>query len=80
MAWVPWVEEDEATGSLARVYDWARENFGWVPPAVKIFSVRPEVAEAQNHLRSTLLGDASSLGERRADLIGAAVSGMNHCV
>lgn len=78
--WLPWIEDDQVTGELAEVYDWARQHFGWVPPAVKVFTVRPEVAVAQNKLRQVLLGDASSLGARRADLIGAAVSGMNHCV
>ena len=38
---------------------------------------------SQRPLRITpsqkLLGDASTLGARRADLIGVAVSGMNHC-
>jgi uncharacterized peroxidase-related enzyme len=77
--WLSWLEEDEATGELADVYAWAEEHFGWVPPAVKIFSVRPEVAVAQNGLRRVLLGDASSLGARRSDLIGAAVSGINRC-
>jgi len=77
--WIPWLEENEVDGDLAEVYAWAREHFGWVPPAVKVFSVRPEVAIAQNGLRRVLLGDASSLGARSSDLLGAAVSGMNHC-
>ena len=79
MAWIPWVDEDEATGELAEVYERARQRFTFVPDAVKIFSIRPEVAEAQDRLRAVVLGDASSLGARRADLIGTAVSGMNHC-
>jgi len=79
MPWIPWVEEDEATGELAGVYERARERFSFVPDAVKIFSIRPEVAVAQDRLRGVVLGAASSLGARRADLIGTAVSGMNHC-
>lgn len=79
MPWIPWVEEDEATGELADVYERARQRFTFVPDAVKIFSIRPEVAVAQDRLRGVVLGAASSLGARRADLIGTAVSGMNHC-
>jgi len=79
MAWVPWVEEDEAQGPLAELYERARERFGFVPDVVKILSLRPEVAIAQNGLREVLLGDASTVGARRADLVGAAVSGLNHC-
>ena len=79
MPWIGWVEEEDATGALADLYESARGRFEFVPDAVKIFSIRPEVAVAQDQLRRVLLGDASSLGARRADLIGAAVSGMNHC-
>ena len=79
MAWIPWVDEDDADGVVAEIYESAKKTFTFVPDAVKIFSIRPEVAGAQSQLRGSLLGDASSLGARRADLIGAAVSGMNHC-
>jgi len=79
MPWIPCADEDEATGELREVYERARRRFTFVPDAVKVFSIRPEVAAAQDQLRGVLLGDASSLGARRADLIGTAVSGMNHC-
>lgn len=79
MPWIPTVDEAAATGVVAAIYGRARETFGFVPDAVKVFSIRPDVAAAQERLRRSLLGDASSLGARRADLIGAAVSGMNHC-
>jgi uncharacterized peroxidase-related enzyme len=79
MAWIPVVDEADAEGPLAELYASARERFGFVPDAVRIFSIRPEVATVQDALRQVVLGDASSLGARRADLIGAAVSGMNHC-
>ncbi|MGH9025293.1 MAG: peroxidase-related enzyme [Acidimicrobiia bacterium] len=79
MPWIPTVAEQDATGVVAEVYDRARETFTFVPDAVKVFSIRPDVAAGQEQLRRALLGDASSLGARRADLIGTAVSGMNHC-
>jgi uncharacterized peroxidase-related enzyme len=79
MPWIPCVDEDDADGVLATVYESARKRFTFVPDAVKVFSIRPEVALAQDQLRKVVLGDASSLGARRADLIGTAVSGMNHC-
>lgn len=78
-AWIEWVDEHQASGEIADVYGRARARFTFVPDVVKVFSIRPEVAVAQEKLRSVLLGDASSLGARKANLIGAAVSGMNHC-
>jgi uncharacterized peroxidase-related enzyme len=73
------VDEAEAAGDVADLYARARERFGFVPDAVRVFTIRPDVAVAQDALRRVVLGDASTLGARRADLIGAAVSGMNHC-
>ncbi|MGQ0804401.1 MAG: peroxidase-related enzyme [Actinomycetota bacterium] len=79
MAWIPMVDEPDAEGTLAELYVSARARFGFVPDAVRIFSIRPDVAVVQDALRQAVLGEASTLGARRADLIGAAVSGMNHC-
>ncbi|MCY4427958.1 MAG: peroxidase-related enzyme [Halieaceae bacterium] len=78
-AWIGWVEEEDASGAVAETYKRARNKFSFVPDVVKVFSIRPEVAEAKDHLAEVLLGDASTLGARRADLIGTAISGMNHC-
>lgn len=71
--------ETEATGTVAELYADARERFGFVPDAVKVLTPRPEVAAALTDLKAVLLGDASSLGARRADLLAVAVSGLNHC-
>ena len=76
---IPVVDENEADGELEAVYASARARFGFVPDAVRVLSIRPEVAAAMEQLRSVVLGDASTLGARRANLIGVAVSGMNHC-
>ena len=37
------------------------------------------VAKAKEMLRQSLIGDASSLGARRADMISVVVSGLNGC-
>lgn len=76
---IPVVDEDQASGELESVYAAARARFGFVPEAVQVLSIRPEVASAMQQLRSVVLGDASTLGARRANLIGVAISGMNHC-
>lgn len=79
MTWIRTVAEDEAEGVVAELYRQARETFTFVPEAVKVFSLRPDVAQAQAQLRSALVGPASTLGARRADMIGAAISGLNDC-
>ena len=78
--WIRHVEESEATGETAELYEWARAIFnGRVPDMIKVLSLRPKVARAKEMLRQTLIGDASSLGPRRADMISVVVSGLNGC-
>lgn len=79
MAWIAWVDEDAAESPVAETYERARRGFGFVPDVVKIFSLRPNVAAAQDLLRQALLGPASSLGARRADMVSAMVAGLNRC-
>jgi uncharacterized peroxidase-related enzyme len=78
MAHVPLVEGDGGP-ELAEVFAAARARFGFVPDVVRALALRPDVAAAQGALRDTLMGDASSVGARRADLIALAVSSINHC-
>ncbi|MGH8196299.1 MAG: hypothetical protein ACREQ8_18175, partial [Woeseiaceae bacterium] len=75
---IPVVDENDAEGELGAVYAAAHARFGFVPDAVRVLSIRPAVASAMQQLRSVVLGDASTLGARRANLIGVAISGMNH--
>src|SRR4051812_50201735 len=79
MAWIAWVDEADAASPVAETYERARRGFGFVPDVVKIFSLRPPVAAAQDLLRQALLGPASSLGARRADMVSAMVAGLNRC-
>ena len=80
LTWIEHVEESEAAGEIAEVYAEARGRFnGRVPLMIKVLSLRPRVAAAKEHLRLSLIGDASSLGARRADMISVVVSGLNRC-
>jgi len=79
--WIAYVEDDEAEGPLAELYERARKASarGIVPDMIKVLSIRPQVAIAKEGLRRALIGNASSLGSRRADMISVVVSGLNDC-
>jgi uncharacterized peroxidase-related enzyme len=80
MAYIASVEDGEGLDPLTEeVFEAARQRFTFVPDVVRAMAVRPDVAKAQSDLRDSLLGDASSVGQRRADLISLAVSGINDC-
>lgn len=70
------MNEDSDLGAL---YARAEAKYGWVPDNIRALAPRPEVALAVMGLKDVVLGDASSLGARRADLVAMAVSGLNHC-
>lgn len=73
------VEESEASGAVAELYERARAQFGFVPDAVRVLSARPEVGLRLTDLKAVLLGDAATIGARRADILATVVSGANHC-
>ena len=74
------MEESDAEGETAELYDRVRKTFnGNVPNMVKVLSLRPKVADVKEAMRRTLIGDASSIGARRADMISVVVSGLNRC-
>ena len=79
VAWVEHVPEAEAKGELAELYRQSNELRGRVPPMIKVLSLRPRVAAAKEALRQSLIGEASSLGARRADMVSVVVSGLNRC-
>ena len=80
MAYIAVVEDDGGLDPVQeRVFEAAKRRFTFVPDVVRTLARRPEVARAQADLRDSLLGEASTIGQRRADLIALAVSGVNGC-
>lgn len=80
MAYIDVVDDERPSDpTVNEVFEAARRRFTFVPDLIRALAVRPEVANAQSALRDNLLGDASSLGKRRSDLIALAVSAINGC-
>ncbi|MGC1273529.1 MAG: peroxidase-related enzyme [Planctomycetaceae bacterium] len=77
-----WVEDDEATGHLAKVYDeWRSENPGRtkIPDILKCFSLRPDFLEAAMRFSYDLHFANGFLTRRQKELIGTYVSALNQC-
>jgi uncharacterized peroxidase-related enzyme len=79
VAYIATVGDEALTPLQQEVFEAARRRFTFVPDVVRTLAVRAPVAKAQGDLRDVLLGDASSIGARGADLISLAVSGLNNC-
>ena len=80
MAYIAAVEDhSQLDHAQEEVFAIATRRFSFVPDVVRVLARRPAVAKAQSALRDSLLGDETSIGRRRADLISLAVSGVNGC-
>lgn len=79
---VQWVNEDEAAGRVAEVYDlWRSENPGResIPDIIKCFSLRPDFMEQAIRFSYGLHFADGYLTRRQKELIGTYVSALNEC-
>jgi hypothetical protein len=80
MARIRWIDDGEATGDLATIYDRARQEFpgGMVPDILKTMSLRPDflggiVRAAQLHFTD------GALTRAQHEMIASYVSALNRC-
>src|SRR4028119_568306 len=79
---IRWVDDGEATGKVAEVYDfWRSQNPGRdrVPQILKCFSLRPDFLEQAIKFSYGLQFADGFLTRRQKELIGTYVSALNEC-
>jgi uncharacterized peroxidase-related enzyme len=78
---LPLVEEDTATGAVAKAYAEYRSSFGraYVPGILKCFATHPPLLEQMIALASTLLFAESHLTRSTKEMIATYVSCLNAC-
>jgi alkylhydroperoxidase family enzyme len=78
MAFVETVSEEDADGEVAEIYEAAREQFGYLPNLVRVFSLRPDVYRGWLQLN----GAAKAHDLRRYELATFAAArrlGSSYC-
>jgi hypothetical protein len=77
---IPWVEEHEATGKLAEIYDRARQEFPgeMVPDIVKTMSLRPDFLRGIMRAAQLHFSDGA-LSRAQHEMIASYVSALNRC-
>jgi uncharacterized peroxidase-related enzyme len=80
MPWVLTIHEERAEGTLAAVYQKARERAGKVPNIAKLQSLRPETAARGFDLYCQLMDAPTGLSRRERVLIATVVSKVNGCL
>lgn len=79
MSWIKTVPENEATETLAELYDQSSTKFGHVINLVKIQSLSPETMSIGKQLYTHLMTKPGGLSRLQRVLIATVVSKINGC-
>ncbi len=82
MPFLRWVDDEEATGEVAEVYDaWKAANLGRdkMPENLKCFSLRPDFLKALIDFSYPLHFTDGFLSRRVKEMIATYVSALNQC-
>ena len=80
MSWVRTIEEKDAHGTLAALYQENRAKFGYVMNLVKIQSIRPETMLLGRQMYRHLMDSPGGLTRLQRYLIATVVSKVNGCL
>ena len=79
MAYIRIIDEDEASGRLARDYEIARRRAGKIFNILRIQSLAPEALHASIELYLAVMYGPSELTRAERELIAVVVSSVNEC-
>lgn len=79
MSWIKIIDVAEAEGALRDAYEEVASSRGEVGNILKAHSLHPKVLTAHLHLYRELMFGRSELSRVEREMIGVAVSVVNHC-
>jgi uncharacterized peroxidase-related enzyme len=79
MSWIRGVEEAEAAGEIAALYEQLREKRGKVSNILKVHSLRPAALQHHLDLYMGIMFGPGGISRRQRELIAVAVSQANRC-
>lgn len=79
MAFIPYVENDQASQALSAIYDRYRVEGGPVDNILRIHGHNPPSLTAHALLYQTLMRGASELSRAQREMIALIVSAINEC-
>ena len=80
MPYIRTINESEATGRIEEIYEKRKDNHsGKVSNIAKLFSLRPDLLEAQHIFSRAIQFGGSSLGVKREEMISVLVGSVLKC-
>jgi uncharacterized peroxidase-related enzyme len=79
VSWIREVQEAEAAGEIAALYEELREKRGKVSNILKVHSLRPAALQHHLDLYMGIMFGPGGISRRQRELLAVAVSQANHC-
>ena len=79
MAWIKTVQEDEATGVVAKYYNGSRRSWGGVDNIIKAHSLNSAALRAVMTFYNGLMHGDCDLSLTQREMIAVTVSVLNEC-
>ena len=80
MPYIKTIDESEATGPIKEIYEKRKDHHsGNVSNIAKLFSLRPDLLEAQHRFSRAIQFGGSSLGVKREEMISVLVGSLLKC-
>lgn len=80
MPYIKTIEEPQATGRIKEIYEKRKDQHsGKVSNIAKLFSLRPDLLEAQHRFSRAIQFGGSSLGVKREEMLSVLVGALLKC-
>jgi alkylhydroperoxidase family enzyme len=79
VAWIQQIDEHEATGALAKLYESSRARAGGVANIIRVMSQDADAAAQSIRFYISLMKSPNALSPARRELLAAVVSNVNDC-
>jgi len=79
MAWIKFIEEEEASGKLKKYYKHIKRTRGKIANILKVQSLNPDALKAHLDLYLALMFGKSGLTRIQREMIATVVSATNNC-
>jgi hypothetical protein len=80
MPYIRTIDEQDATGPIKEIYERRKDHHsGKVSNIAKLFSLRPDLLEAQHTFSRAVQFGGSSLGVKREEMISVLVGALLKC-
>ena len=79
MAWIRLIDESDAIGALAKLYESSRARAGGVANIIRVMSQDADSAAQSIRFYITLMKSPNALSPARREMLAAVVSNINDC-